>query len=274
MWITLAFSLVFLSWKKNFAFLLLIVVLISALFEGFITLYAIGILLVFFCIGIIHKYYNYKSILSILIEFLLFMGAIALFFHLITGFNNPKILDKVLTGSQSSLYSMYFNLDKSIVPFVLILALPTLFYTKPIKHQTWWKWLILSLSIPILLGIAVLLGGLKLEFALPSWIWQFILANLFFVSLAEETLFRGYIQKRLNDFIGSIPALLITAVLFGLIHYHGGYLLIVFATLAGLIYGIAWMWSGRIWISTFFHFGLNLIHLLFFTYPAYQPHFQ
>lgn len=43
-----------------------------------------------------------------------------------------------------------------------------------------------------------------------------------------------------------------------------------FAGLAGVIYGIAWMWSGRLWVATLFHFGLNLIHLLFFTYPMYH----
>ncbi|SQL02415.1 CAAX amino protease [Pseudomonas aeruginosa] len=45
----------------------------------------------------------------------------------------------------------------------------------------------------------------------------------------------------------------------------------LFAGLAGLIYGLAWLWSGRLWVATLFHFGLNLTHLLLFTYPLYRP---
>jgi len=45
-------------------------------------------------------------------------------------------------------------------------------------------------------------------------------------------------------------------------------LLMIFAALAGLIYGLVWHWSGRLWLATAFHFALNMVHLLFFTYPA------
>jgi len=52
--------------------------------------------------------------------------------------------------------------------------------------------------------------------------------------------------------------------------YAGGSLLVIFATLAGLIYGLAWMLSGRLWVAVLFHVGLNLCHLLFFTYPVFS----
>jgi membrane protease YdiL (CAAX protease family) len=63
---------------------------------------------------------------------------------------------------------------------------------------------------------------------------------------------------------------LIAALLFGLAHFAGGPLLIFFAALAGLIYGLAWQWSGRLWIATLVHFAFNLTHLLLFTYPVLQ----
>ncbi|PAF54208.1 CAAX protease family protein [Helicobacter sp. 13S00482-2] len=272
MWILLALSLIFLSWKKIFSLFALTAVLIIATFQGFIILPTLGILIVIFCIAFLHWYYDNERIIFVITEILLLITVVALFFHLIPGFNNPKILDKVLIGEHSTLFSMYFNLDKSLVTFVLFFTIPTLFLTKTSKNQTPSKWCVLILSVPVLLIIALLLGGLRIEHHFPAWIWQFVLANLFFVSLAEEALFRGYIQQRLDKFIGAIPALLIASILFGLIHYQGGYLLVIFSILAGIIYGIAWMWSGRLWVSAFFHFGLNLIHLLFFTYPAYNPH--
>ena len=67
------------------------------------------------------------------------------------------------------------------------------------------------------------------------------------------------------------PALALASALFGLAHFAGGPLLMLFAGLAGLIYGLAWLWSGRLWVATLFHFGLNLTHLLLFTYPLYRP---
>ncbi|MDM6888617.1 CPBP family intramembrane metalloprotease, partial [Enterobacter cloacae] len=133
-------------------------------------------------------------------------------------------------------------------------------------------WGILVLAIPALLLLAVALGGLRIEPHAPEWFAQFALANIFFVSLAEEALFRGYLQQRLSRVVHPVVALLIASLIFGLMHYSGGLLLIIFASLSGIIYGLAWMWSGRLWVATFFHFGLNCVHLLFFTYPMYAPH--
>ncbi|EFK1743429.1 CPBP family intramembrane metalloprotease, partial [Escherichia coli] len=130
----------------------------------------------------------------------------------------------------------------------------------------------LFLSVPLILFLAVFLGGLNPEIHFPEWLPEFILANLFFVSLAEESLFRGYIQSRLSEVMSPLVALVVAALLFGLFHYSGGTLLMLFATLSGIVYGLSWMWSGRLWVATLFHFGLNLCHLLFFTYPLLKHH--
>lgn len=68
----------------------------------------------------------------------------------------------------------------------------------------------------------------------------------------------------------ALLALLLSSVIFGLMHLGGGVLLVVFATLAGVLYGLAWLWSGRLWVATVLHFTLNLCHALFFTYPLLQ----
>jgi len=130
--------------------------------------------------------------------------------------------------------------------------------------------LVLLSAMPLLLLAATLAGGLRVEPHWPEWLGAFMLANLFFVSLAEEALFRGYIQQRLSQLLGNKQALLIAAALFGLAHFAGGLLLVFFAFLTGIIYGLAWLWSGRLWVSTLVHFAFNLLHLLFFTYPVWQ----
>lgn len=215
---------------------------------------------------------NKNNKYTYLVEGLCVAIAVALVLHVIPGFHNPKVLDAVVVGPQSIPFSMYFNMDKAVVPFFLITCMPTLFVAKPLYKAGKVGWGILVLAIPVLLLLAVALGGLRIEPHAPEWFAQFTLANIFFVSLAEEALFRGYLQQRLSRIIHPVVALLIASVIFGLMHYSGGLLLIIFASLSGIIYGLAWMWSGRLWVATLFHFGLNCVHLLFFTYPMYAPH--
>jgi uncharacterized protein len=50
-------------------------------------------------------------------------------------------------------------------------------------------------------------------------------------------------------------------------HLAGGPLLVGFATLAGLCYGLAFHWSGRLSIAIAVHFLFNFAHLALFTYP-------
>lgn len=196
--------------------------------------------------------------------------AVGLILHLVPGFYNPKILDSVRAGPASLPFNLYFNFDKALVPWVLILLVPGLLRTAPGHHAPRWGWLLLGLAVPGLLLVAMGAGGLRLEPHWPAWLGQFVLANVFFVCLAEEALFRGYLQQRLMKRIPASYALIITALIFGLMHCAGGVLMVIFATLAGVIYGLAWLWSGQLWVATGFHFALNCLHLLLFTYPALQ----
>jgi membrane protease YdiL (CAAX protease family) len=91
--------------------------------------------------------------------------------------------------------------------------------------------------------------------------------------MAEEAFFRGFIQKNLSLMMkkiqhGDYLALLIAAVLFGLAHYPGGIKYVILATVAGLGYVWVYLTTKRIEGSILTHFGLNLTHFLFFTYPA------
>lgn len=218
-----------------------------------------------------YRYQRYRA-LVIGNELILLLCCLGLFMHLLPGFHNPRVVDDIAAGPMSARFSLYFNLDKALVPVVLMACMPNLFDRAIEVRRRWSSWVMLALSIPVLLGLAVLLGGLRIEPHFPPWLGQFILANLFFVALAEEALFRGYLLRRLQEYTHNNGlALVISAVIFGLAHMAGGGLLVIFAILAGLIYGLAWLWSGKLWVATLFHFMLNLTHLLFFTYPFYQP---
>ncbi|WP_431223228.1 CPBP family intramembrane glutamic endopeptidase [Serratia sp. L9] len=271
MWGVLSASLFFLPFNRLIALVVLAAAAGMGVYHHILTPVSLACLGVIAIAAWLHQLYHHQRAVSLALELFLVACSIALFYHLIPGFNNPVMVDQEKVGPLSSLYSMYYNFDKALVPFLLIVCLPTLFNAgQPDKKVGASAWVLLVLCIPAVLMLAVALGGLKVEMHLPPWILAFIMANLFFVSMAEEALFRGYLQQRLRQWLGPYPALIITALLFGAAHLAGGMLMVAFATLAGVIYGLAWMWSGRLWVPIVFHFGLNLTHLLFFTYPLYQ----
>jgi uncharacterized protein len=272
MWGVLAASLMFLSINRVLSLFILASSLSIALYHGVLTLPSASFLLITLAVALLLQKNRRRKWLAITLELLLVLASIALFLHLVPGFNNLKVLDKVAVGPLSAPFSMYYNLDKALIPFILLACLPTLFISRQHPSMSRLGWIGLIVSIPALLLLAVALGGLNIEMHTPAWLGSFVIANVFFVCLAEEALFRGYLQQRLTQWLGHYPALLISALLFGIAHIAGGPLFMIFAALAGLIYGLAWLWSGRLWVSVAFHFTLNLIHLLFFTYPLYLPH--
>ncbi|MDH2069051.1 CPBP family intramembrane glutamic endopeptidase [Pantoea sp. GD03673] len=271
MWILLAGALGALQPARRLALLLLAFAVGLGFYHHVLTWPVLPLLAGTGVLAALRRWHPAPSRRHLVSEALLVLISLGLLLHLFPGFNNPLQVDNVKAGAQSLPFSFSFNADKALIPFVLLACLPTLFRARACPPRyPWIAALALIAAVPLLLVSAVLLGGLAVEPHFPPWLGAFMLANLFFVSLAEEALFRGYLQQRLREALGGMPALLLSALLFGLAHAPGGMLLVVFATLAGLLYGLAWHWSGRLWLATALHFALNLTHLLFFTYPALQ----
>lgn len=86
---------------------------------------------------------------------------------------------------------------------------------------------------------------MKFEFSLPWWLPYFLFSNVLLVALVEEVYFRGYLQQRLSQILNPNFALLIASIAFGLIHYRSGILMIIFASLAGIIYGLAYKYNKK-----------------------------
>ncbi|MGY2795994.1 uncharacterized protein ACVWV0_000170 [Ewingella americana] len=269
MWFLLAASLLVLQFNKKLSVALLVVTAAIGGYTHVLDWRALAFLVVLAVIAGVYCKFNCKT-LRTLLELLLVVVSLGLTLHLIPGFHNLKVLDGVKVGPESAPFSMYYNFDKALVPFVLLICLKSLFSAPTHSQAKPWQWLALVVAVPALLMVAVALGGLKVELHYPEWLFQFVLANIFFVALAEEAFFRGYIQQRLASLMNPVLALVIASLLFGALHFAGGALLVIFASLAGLIYGLAWMWSGRLWVAVLFHVALNLCQLLFFTYPVLQ----
>lgn len=80
------------------------------------------------------------------------------------------------------------------------------------------------------------------------------------VAVFEEILVRGILFKAMERWLGSLPALLASALLFGLAHLPNegaGLLSTLNVTLAGLFFAAAYLASGRLWLGAGLHFAWN-----------------
>ncbi|UTZ43806.1 CPBP family intramembrane glutamic endopeptidase [Vibrio campbellii] len=265
--LSLAIGAVFLR-QRAVALALLGLTLLSALFISRIELIAFTSTLV--VLGVAYRLPMLASNQKMKLFYYLgwsvvIIWCVMLFVHLIPGFNNLQVLDKVTAGPLSAPFSMYLNLDKPLALFALFLAFPFLLGSEAkgrVKPA-----LLVMIPLLSLLPIAAMLGASKPEFSLPSWWWLFALNNLILTCVAEEALFRGFVQQSLSRRFDWRLGLVIASILFGLAHFAGGPLLIAFATLAGLGYGLVFHFTGRLWCAVLAHFLFNFCHLVFFTYP-------
>ncbi|WP_429091952.1 CPBP family intramembrane glutamic endopeptidase [Aeromonas rivipollensis] len=196
---------------------------------------------------------------------LVLLWAMALTLHLVPGFDNLKVLDRVQAGPASVPFTLYLNLDKPLIFFGLLLAWPALL--GPGGTMRWRPLALLTLPLAALLITAWQLGALKPEVGLPHWWWLFAFNNLVFTCVAEEALFRGLIQQGMASRSKPWIGLLVASLLFGAAHLAGGPLLVMFAALAGACYGLAFELSGRLSVAILLHFLFNFAHLALFTYP-------
>ncbi len=194
--------------------------------------------------------------------------------HILPGFHNLKVLDTVLVSTDGLPFTMYLNLDKTLVALGLLgWCIPRLS-----TRQKWRQALhfLRSRSLILLAPIFILAlasGKIHWDPKLPSYTWLWTLTNLLFVCTAEEAFFRGFLQRQLfllwqNRPLQKLLPLVLASFSYGLSHLAGGPLYVSFVFLAGLAYGWAYQKSDCIEASILLHFGLNLTHFLLFTYPS------
>jgi hypothetical protein len=128
-----------------------------------------------------------------------------------------------------------------------------------------------ALYIPIALSLGLGLGFLHLHELWPGWAaipiaWIF---TFFFIAVPEELFFRGWMQNLLERRIGAAPALLATAVLFGLAHFNKraayfNWRYVLLAAVAGIFYGRAWRRRRRVGASAVTHATVDALWSLWF----------
>ena len=119
---------------------------------------------------------------------------------------------------------------------------------------------------PLALALGLALGFLHVHKVWPglaaiseAWVFTF-----FFIAVPEELFFRGWMQNLLERRIGRIPALALTAVLFGLAHFNKrtaffNWRYVLLAAIAGVFYGRAWRQQRRVGASAITHATVDAI---------------
>jgi uncharacterized protein len=119
---------------------------------------------------------------------------------------------------------------------------------------------------PIALALGLGLGFLHLH---TGWLGMAPIAGawfftFFFIAVPEELFFRGWLQNLLERRMGRTPALLVTAILFGLAHFNKrtayfNWRYVLLAAVAGVFYGRAWRSERRVGASAITHASVDAI---------------
>ncbi len=197
--------------------------------------------------------------------------AVLLFAHLLPGFHNPRVIDPAPLSPGAIPFGMYLNLDKPLVGFWVVLVLAPPMAAANARLTLPVAVLACGAAVAACLGLALMLGVVEWAPKWPASGWLWLINNALLVTLAEEALFRGYVQQRLSQWWrdrawGAWAALAVAAVLFGLAHYAGGWQWMLLAGLAGVGYGVAYKYGG-LGAAVLAHLGLNAAHFGMFTYP-------
>ena len=210
-------------------------------------------------------------------RFVLKAAAIALVLllsdHRWPGFFNPVIFDHRRFSPDSVPYTMYINFDKvsaGLLVYVFCLRGRLARLSLGLSFRLVSKVLFVTVGLLMPLALAVSYVRFDAKWPVESLLWA--CGNLTLVVFAEECIYRGLLFGSLKPLARPWFAIIVSSIAFGLSHYHGGTVYILFATVAGLFYGYTYWRTGRIGSSMLVHFGLNAIHFFLFSYPALASH--
>ncbi len=205
------------------------------------------------------------------VAFFVFAPALAL--PKLPGFVRIELVPAQVLSEGAVPYALAIGFPKVVVG-ILILGLinPSLVSASGLGR-------VLVNALPVFLVTTVLVVACALALGYTRfdahWHELFIpwaVVNLFSTCLGEEAFFRGFVQRELgtagpNRALWGGLALIVAAVMFGLVHYGGGVNYIIAGVVAGLGYGLAFLRTQRIEAAMLVHFGVNAVHFLLFVYP-------
>ncbi len=284
-WILIILNVLACLFVKNKQLLLCITFAASVAAFSYKLINLTGLLSIAFFYTICHIYFSYdklnKYTKATLFTAIIFVTA-GFTAHIIPGFFNSLVIDKIRISDLSCPFSMYLNFDKLIAAIILYITSGLWLIEKPIDKKSILQTILyLSLCASIVFVPSFLLGYAKLDPKLPDILWIWGANNLLFVCMGEEVIFRGFLQNKLkfflknkitifssNGFIAANSHIIISSIIFGLAHFRGGIIYVILASICGWFYGYTYEKTNRVLCSMLVHFGLNITHLILFAYPA------
>ena len=195
--------------------------------------------------------------------------------HVVPGFENPKLLDQVKTSDGSAPFTQYLNFDKGAAGLVLLAAYARRSRAASDALNLGRKLLgLVPAVVALVIGTALVVGFIRLDIKLPSYTLVFLASNLLLTCVAEESLFRGFLQEGLTNALShtrsSVRSWLpvgISALLFGVAHAGGGIPYLLLACVAGIAYSLSYAYARRIEAPILTHFAVNAVQFVGFSYP-------
>jgi uncharacterized protein len=122
---------------------------------------------------------------------------------------------------------------------------------------------------PIALALGEATGFIHFQAARPTGtVFGAVLVTFLLITLPEELFFRGILQNLLETRIGKTSALVIAAVIFGLLHFNHGAIFnwryVLLASVAGFFYGRAWQANRQILASVVTHTAVDVVWSIWF----------
>ncbi|WP_280154200.1 CPBP family intramembrane metalloprotease [Piscinibacter sp. XHJ-5] len=200
--------------------------------------------------------------------------AVALALHAVPGFKNPVVIDAARFSVDSAPFTQYANFDKGAVGLLLLaLMAPHIGSMSDLRRMARPSLLAALVTVMAVLGAAAAIGYVRWDPKWPPQAWTFLAINLLFTCVAEEAVFRGVIQEQLIQALEHQPRLVglpvvVSTLLFALIHVNGGLPLVALAALAGLGYSLVYAMTRRVEAAILVHFAVNAVHFVGFSYPC------
>lgn len=186
------------------------------------------------------------------------------------------------------------SLAISYVPLAATIVLITLGFTLFVDHcpaqslgynrrGSWkaelWLGIALGFVLPFLIFAVSYIAGwshvtgslFRLSAARVTAVIIQILLLMASIAVMEETSMRGYVLRTLKSGYGSVAALVVSSVLFGLFHSANpgtSFSSFLGTTAAGLVLGYAYLATKRLWLPLGFHFAWNFSLGPIFGFPV------
>lgn len=124
------------------------------------------------------------------------------------------------------------------------------------------------LLISIVISILFFLGYYQISGINDFSVFLLPLTSIIVFAVFEEILYRGIAYRILEKWIGTNLTLIISALLFGIFHIsndHVTLLSMLGIIIGGLLLGIMFTYTKRLWLPIFFHIGWNFSQIIYGT---------